>query len=53
MFQTHWLSVSKPAINNTLMVYERFKDPNKKAKEKMVMTKNSTYIINNYWMRFL
>ena len=45
MCQTHWLSVSKPAINNTLMVYERFKDPNKKAKEKMVMTKNSTYIL--------
>lgn len=31
MCQTHWLSVTKPAINNTLMVHERFKKPNKKA----------------------
>ena len=45
MCQTYWLSVSKPAINNTLMVYERFKEPNKKAKKKMVMRKKSTYIM--------
>lgn len=38
MCQTHWLSVTKPAINNTFMVHERFKEPNKKAKEKMVMS---------------
>ena len=37
MCQTHWLSVTKPAINNTLMVHKRFKKPNKKAKKKMVM----------------
>ena len=42
MCQTHWLSFSKPAINNTLMVYNRFKEPDKKAKEKMVMRKKST-----------
>ena len=29
MSEAHWLSVSKPAINNTLMVYERFKEPTK------------------------
>ena len=43
MCQTHWLSVTKPAINNTLMVYERFKEPDKKAKKKMV-TREKIYV---------
>ena len=43
MSETHWLSVTKPAINNTLMVYERFKEPDKKAKKKMV-TREKIYV---------
>ena len=49
MCQTHWLSVSKPAINNTLMVYERFKEPDKKAKKKMVM-REKFYIYYEYYL---
>ena len=44
-------NVSNPLVVCQQTSYQQH--PIKKAKEKMVMTKNSTYIINNYWMRFL